>query len=57
MIALEFLLMVWDGFLILGRSAGVPEHKLRRFADLCWLATAVLCTLQLAVVITAGLSY
>jgi len=42
------LLMVWEGFFIIGEGLGLEGSRQRHFADTCWIALAVLLGAWLA---------
>lgn len=49
MIALEFLLLIWDGFRILSADAfGWDDRRASRFADVAWVSCVVLALTWLA---------
>ncbi len=41
------LVMVWDGFLIIGEGLGLQRRAARHFADACWITSATLTTAYL----------
>lgn len=36
------MILIWDGFLIMGEGLGLQLARARYFADTCWVASATL---------------
>ncbi len=41
------MVMLWDGFLIIGEGLGLRRRAARHFADACWITSATLTTAYL----------
>lgn len=51
---ITFLLLAWDGFLLLGEGFGLSNRRAERFADTVWIGSAVLVLAWLASMVTVG---
>lgn len=54
---IAILLMVWDGFLLIGEGIGLDNRRAERFADVAWIGLAVITGTWLASLVMLGVTW